>query len=123
MTPEQARIIILENALVQAIHTIEFLHGCLMQPSYEEVVRVAVAAKQVADALSIQRHGGPTTTCVGHGYGHPDQTERVLAELHTLVTMPLICHHSYFAPARGQPCEACEQAKAHRELLDEAKRV
>lgn len=29
MTPQEARIIVLENALRQAYHTTSFLHGCL----------------------------------------------------------------------------------------------
>lgn len=34
MTKDQARIVLLEQALAQAISTIEFLDGCLLSPNY-----------------------------------------------------------------------------------------
>ena len=34
MTPDQARIVLLEDALVDAQHLVEFLHGCLMDTNY-----------------------------------------------------------------------------------------
>lgn len=37
MTPEQAQIVILQDALEQAVNTIEFLEGCLKNPNYKYV--------------------------------------------------------------------------------------
>ena len=34
MTPEQAKIVILEDALIQAHHTVSFLHGCLTNEKF-----------------------------------------------------------------------------------------
>lgn len=34
MTREEARIVLLEAALIQSAHTIEFMHGCLTDDSY-----------------------------------------------------------------------------------------
>lgn len=34
MTPEQARILILEDALEQAQNVVSFMHGCLTDPGY-----------------------------------------------------------------------------------------
>ncbi len=35
MKKDQARIIILEDALIEAQHLVEFLHGCLTNPHYK----------------------------------------------------------------------------------------
>lgn len=35
MTPEQARIVLLEDALIQACHTVSFLHGCLTSDRFK----------------------------------------------------------------------------------------
>lgn len=92
MTPIEARIVILENALIQAYNKVQFLHNCLTQPE----------------------------SCT---YSYPEQTLERLADWKKLIQIPKICYHSYYAPGRGEPCEACEEAKVYHQRLDNAKEV
>jgi 7-cyano-7-deazaguanine synthase in queuosine biosynthesis len=117
MTPEQAKIIILENALIRAIQTVEFLHGCLTEPSCDEVSRVVAAAINVAKSKTEQ------SGYSGHSYAYPNTTELYLAKWKQLVHVPKGCHHSYYAPDRNEPCEACDEAMARHNQIKEAKAV
>ena len=79
MTEEQARIVLLEQAVEQAQSTIEFLHGCLTHPSSEHASG-------------------------GYRYAYPEQTERQLRRLEALAPRGPMCVHSFERPG----CEACE---------------
>jgi hypothetical protein len=92
MTPIEARVVILENAVIQACNKVQFLHNCLTQPE----------------------------SCI---YSYPEQTMERLADWKKLIQMPKTCHHSYYAPRRGEPCEACEESKVYLQRLVAAKEV
>ena len=111
MTPQQARIIVLEDTLIQAIHTVEFLHGCLTQPSLEGLGRIQAAAiRHYVDCATESKR----SDC-GSGYdcAYPQQNKDHLERWRKLVTMPKSCHHSY----HDDNCEACFESRRHRNLL------
>ncbi len=88
MTKEEAKIVILEDELVQAIHMIEFLDNCLLHPE-------------------------------GWKYAYPEQTERQLERLHTIVHVPAGCYHS----GHEENCSACKEIRAIQDKVHKAKKV
>jgi hypothetical protein len=61
MTADQARIVFLEDALDQAVHTIEFLHGCLTEDSFsysypEQTAREIAEFRQLVPARTLCVH-------------------------------------------------------------------
>ena len=94
MTKEEARIIILEDALRQAQWTVEFLHGCLVYPDNGEMKG-------------------------GYEYAYPEQTLDRLQEWRKLVPLPKLCNHSY----NEIGCESCKNREEERTRLYEAKKV
>ena len=109
MTPEEAKIILLENALIEAHHTISFLHGCLTQPSEPIPAKPPYKAGE---------HGFR-----GYSYEYPEQTLRELDRIAALVEIPVGCHHSYYAPDRGIACNNCVDSRDRHRKLVEAKGV
>lgn len=96
MTPEEARILILEDALIQSYHTIDFLHNCLVNPS------------------------DPTKTGFrGYSYEYPEQTISRLENIEKIVKIPIGCYHSRFEAS----CQSCVNALESRRQLNEAKKV
>lgn len=116
MNTDEARIIILEDALVQAIRTVEFLHGCLTEPSLEELGRIqAVAIRHyVTKQLDVDTGG-----CSGYECAYPKQNLDHLANWHKLVEMPLTCHHS----SHFEECEACRALDTHRAKMANARAI
>ncbi len=100
MTPQEARIVLLEDALRQAQHTVEFLHNCLVNP------------------VDKNRKGFQ-----GYSYGYPDQTIAHLKEWNELV--PLVedsvkpCFHSMIK----KDCPSCQEHHRLRLQRFEAKKV
>src|SRR5579872_667567 len=86
------RIFLLEDALIQAQHTVKFLHNCLVDPDNGEMKG-------------------------GYSYDHPEQTIRHLEEWAELVPLPPLCHHSHSKPG----CESCRLNTERRRRLGEIK--
>jgi hypothetical protein len=94
MTKQEAEIILLKDALVQAQHTVSFLHSCLVNPSNGEM------------------NGG-------FHYAYPEQTLKRLREWQELAPDRQPCHHS----RRDPDCPCCREAIEEMRLLVEARRV
>jgi hypothetical protein len=92
MTTEEARIIVLEDALIRAHSITEFLHNCL-------------------------------TNKETYIYQYPEHILKYIEYLESLITIPNLCYHSYYAPDRGQECKPCEENRERRIKLKEAKDV
>ena len=90
MTHEDARLIILEDALIHSYRIIGFLHNCLTEENFS--------------------------------YEYPENTLKYIEYLESLIVIPNLCHHSYYAPDRGEECKPCEEREKHRSELKEAKR-
>lgn len=94
MTRQEAEIFLLKDALMQAQHTVSFLHNCLVNPS------------------SVPRDGG-------YKYAYPEQTLQRLEKWRKLAPTRLGCHHS-----GGEPeCPECQERIKHARLLAEARRI
>lgn len=68
MTPEQARIVLLEDALIQSHHTIEFLHECLTSDGFsydypEQTVSRMAAIKALVDIPKGCHHSKHSFDC------------------------------------------------------------
>ena len=94
MSPKDARIAVLEDALAQAYWTVEFLHDCLVHPT--------------------ATHNHPACS-----YEYPEQTINSLKEWAKLVKIPKLCHHSYFASS----CDACQERANTIRRLAEARKL
>ena len=94
MTKDEARIILLEDALRQAQHTVAFLHGCLTQPDNGEMKG-------------------------GYRYAYPEHTQRRLEEWAKLAPPLPSCFHS----GQHLNCESCIAHGATRYYMREAKSV
>jgi hypothetical protein len=101
MTLEEARIVVLEDVLIQAYHLIEFLHNCLINPSKGTM--------------------GQPDFQGGYYYGHPEQTAQYLDDIEKLVKIIPMCHHS--CPGRGQDCQICDHIYEYHVRLAEASAV
>jgi len=57
MTHEEARIVLLEAAMIQSYHTISFLHGCLTSPgfSYDYPEQTSERLKRITDLVKIPK--------------------------------------------------------------------
>ena len=57
MTTDEARLILMEDALVQSYHTISFLHGCLTSPgfSYDYPEQTLQRLKRITDLVGIPK--------------------------------------------------------------------
>ena len=96
MTREEARIVLLEDALEQAQNTVSFMHGCLTDPADDT------------------REGFQ-----GYSYAYPEQTLSHLAEWAALVPVRHYCVHSRHDP----DCESCQAHIAKMKRLYEARAV
>jgi hypothetical protein len=83
---EKAELLCLRDALVQAQNTVEFLYGCLTNPSNGEM------------------NGGFT-------YAYPEQTLSLLKGWAVLAPKPPTCHHS----RAHEGCESCRLLPAQLE--------
>ena len=99
MTPPEARIVLLEDALVDSYNLIDFLHNCLVNPSTGTM--------------------GQPDFKGGYSYGYPDQTIKRLEKIRQLVDIPSYCHHS----GHNEDCESCQRLKIYRHRLAEAKQT
>jgi hypothetical protein len=67
MTKEEAKIVLLEQELVQAYHTISFLHNCLThKASYGYPEQTLKRLEDIKELVNIPKgcaHGGPTLGC------------------------------------------------------------
>ncbi|OHB65735.1 MAG: hypothetical protein A2Y76_01530 [Planctomycetes bacterium RBG_13_60_9] len=111
MTKDQARIVILEDALIDAIHQTEFLYGCLMTPSRNEIERILRRHKRMKV--------GQIDGAVGYSLDHPHQVRRDIRQWRKLVKVWRGCYHS----RREPDCPACTEMAAYSKHLTEAKRV
>jgi hypothetical protein len=73
------RVFLLEDALIQAQHTVQFLHGCLVNPS----------------------KGGLDG---GFSYEYPEHTAQRLEDWAKLVPLPPMCPHSRYE----EGCKSCQ---------------
>lgn len=102
MTEQEARIIVLEDALRQAQNTVEFLHNCLVNPVDETI----------------------KTGCKGYSYGYPEHTVQELKEWKALCPrVKDIVGRPCFHSMNKEDCESCQMHHKHRVLLYEAKGV
>lgn len=85
----EEKLFLLEDALVQAQHTVQFLHNCLSHPAVKD-----------------EGQGG----FLGYVYVYPEQTLQHLKEWEKLAPIPLLCCHSRQMPG----CEACKEAHIRR---------
>ena len=97
MNTLEARIILLEAALRQAQHTVDFLHNCLVNPVDESI----------------------TTGCRGYSYEYPEHTVERLEEWAKLCPLGPSCFHSMYLP----DCEPCQMRLTEARQLHEAKQV
>lgn len=100
MTVQEARIVVLEDALRQAQNTVEFLHNCLVNPV------------------------DPTKKGLqGYSYGYPEHTVQELKEWKALC--PRVqdsvrpCYHSM----NKKDCPSCQMHHKQRMELFEARKV
>lgn len=93
MTNEEAKIIILEEELIQSYHTIYFLHGCLVDTEDKDPE--------------------------GHRYDYPIQTLKHLDDIKNIVDIPKGCCHSYI----NENCESCKKNHERRIKLFSARCV
>lgn len=79
MTVEQARLIILEDALRQAQNTVQFLHGCLTTPAVFQYAYPHMTEQHLAqwaalvpphDGCAHSRHHNDCAACVTHRETH-----------------------------------------------------
>jgi hypothetical protein len=99
MTTQEARIIVLEDALRQAQNLVEFLHGCLTRP-----------AKTIP---AVQMNGA-------YKYEYPESTLEELKKWSTIAPRSnSMCYHSMHVP----DCESCQEHLTESRLLTEAKRI
>jgi hypothetical protein len=111
MTKHEARIVVLEDALIQAQHTVQFLHDCLTKTagqgkSYEQP--------------DIQEAFPNLGACGGWQYAYPEHTLRRLEEWQKLVPVPAEkCFHSH----KQEGCNACDESWQQRARLHEATRI
>ncbi|RJQ27064.1 hypothetical protein C4577_01960 [Candidatus Parcubacteria bacterium] len=94
MTKEEARIILLEDALRQAQHTVEFLHNCLLYPSDHHM------------------NGG-------YNYAYPEQTLKHLEDWNKLAPKEIFCNHSRYE----ESCKSCVDRVNEYKRLIEAKEI
>lgn len=99
MNTLEARIVLLEAALRQAQHTVDFLHNCLVNPVDENK----------------KGKGG----CLGWSYEYPEQTIERLEEWAKLCPLGPTCFHSMYVP----DCEPCQMRLTEARQLHEAKQV
>ena len=78
MSPEQAKIALLEDALIQSYHTISFMHHCL------------------TDCKNPPANGA-------YVYTYPEQTIEQLTKIQNLVKIPKGCIHG----RRNADCPNC----------------
>lgn len=110
MTPDQARIILLEDALIQSYHTISFLHGCLINPSPITPIWW--------NRLMVWVGFWRTKGC-RYSYSFPDQTVQGLKAIEQLVTIPESCLHSIRHPS----CPRCAASIERSRLRTRARAV
>lgn len=71
MTKDEARIVLLEQALVQAQHTVEFLHSCLTLPEHykysypDQTTREMGEWKKLVPPPEMCVHSGHQDGCKG----------------------------------------------------------
>jgi len=98
MTEQEARIVVLEDALKQAQNTVEFLHNCLVNPVDRD----------------------KKTGCLGYSYKHPDHTLQELKKWKMLAPrLGKHCYHSSNEP----DCEVCQVNHKERIRLYEARKA
>ena len=101
MSPEQAKIVLLEDVLIQSYHTISFLHNCLTDC---ETIPCLNSASGIT----------PDSTANGaYVYTYPEQTIEQLTKIKNLVKIPEGCLHS----------PSCVDADRQAALLYEAKEI
>jgi hypothetical protein len=100
MTEQEARIVVLEDALRQAQYTVEFLHNCLMCPT-----------------------DNTKKGFQGYSYGYPESTLKHLEEWAAICPTARheieLCFHSKYY----EDCKCCQIRSEQREQLFEARKV
>jgi hypothetical protein len=94
MNAQEARIVILEEALREAQSLAEFLHNCLTKPDNGEMKG-------------------------GYSYGYPEHTLFYLNQWEKLAPRAAPCPHSMINP----DCESCAIHRSDRIKLNEARKV
>lgn len=94
MTEQEAKIILLENALRQACNKVDFLHNCLINPSNGKM-----------DG--------------GYSYEYPENTLETLKYWETLIEPWSGCYHS----AYNEDCKKCVKSRKNYQKLMEATSV
>lgn len=105
MSPEQAKIVLLEDVLIQSYHTISFMHNCLTD--FETIPCLNSASGITPDS----------TANGAYVYTYPEQTIEQLTKIKNLVKIPEGCLHS----RRKADCPSCVDADRQAALLYEAK--